>query len=245
MSSGTIDESAGTADTQAIADFLGLLACVEVSAFQQRGRDVLHAATVSDMSAVGTIAVAELGHFQVLCKRLTALGVDPDEVIAPFRPAAIGFERRTVPEDLLESLVKIHLAHALATDFHRRALPYLDAESARLADGVLAEGGRTGLAADRITGAARADRVTADRLSLWSRRLAGEVLARTQAMIAVRPRLAALFVDAEDDPEADVAEAGRGASGGDPADMVPVIGRMFRRANKGQARRVRDLGLTI
>lgn len=220
------------ADRETVIDFLGLLACIEVTAFEQRGRDAQHADTAADKAAIGGIVAAHIGHFSALCDRLIALGADPDEAMRPFQPAVSGYERRTPSEDVLAAMAKIHLADGLIADFHRQAVPRLDDTSARLVEEVLpggegTGGERYGRLAERIAAAA-ADEVTADRLSLWGRRLAGEVFALLHGVIAARPRLSALFVDFD--------------SADDATDAV--IARTFKRSAREYAGRMRALGLT-
>lgn len=249
---------------ETVADLLGMLACVEMAAFEVRGRDVSYAASAADKSAFGQLAVAEFRNFQELAARLDALEVDADARMGPFGPAARVYQRQTAPADFLESLVKVYIADGIAADFHRQAVPNLEQATAEVVQRVLT-GDRTGeLAVSRVRAAAESDRETADRLSLWARRLVGEVLGRAQTMIAVRPGLATLFVvgpDVSDSGVPATAPAPGNATVGvaaprresrpaapgtetDASRTRTAIIRIFNRSTGQRTQRMRELGLS-
>jgi hypothetical protein len=235
----TVPEAETVAETETVADFLGLLAGIEIAAFPGRGRAVALAGSAADKAAVGAIAVAGFRHFRGLCERLAELEADPDERMDPFRPAVTGFERRTEPGDLYEALVKLSIAEGLAADLHRLAAPNLDVRSRRLVEDVLAGDAHADVAVPRVHAATEADSALAARLSMWARRLVGEVLGRTQAAIAARPGLAELIIGTEPDRQA---ESERSAGRAGSAER-PAIARAVNRCAGRHGGRMRDLGL--
>lgn len=228
------------------ADLLGLLACVAMAAFEERARDVSLAGSLADKAALAEAAVAEFGRFQRLRERLGALGADPEEAARPFAAAAEGYRERTVPKDVLESLVKIHVGGGLAADLFRQVTAELDPETAKVVEETLAGDGGSGLAVDLVSAATGSDRRTADRLSLWARRVAGEVLGRTLAMVAVRPGTATLIAGPESVAERS-AENGVHTVAGEAHPRAAgrsTVMRAFSRSATRHNQRIRELGLT-
>jgi hypothetical protein len=71
----------GSIPRDGIIDLLGLLAYAELDAYFRLTEDAALAPSLADKAALGGMAVAEFGHFRLLCDQLTALGAQPDQAI--------------------------------------------------------------------------------------------------------------------------------------------------------------------
>jgi hypothetical protein len=112
-------------DTTAVVDLLGVLAYAELTAFDRLAEDARLAPTLGGKAALAKMAAAEIGHHVRLAERLTELGVDPAEAMAPFVPALDTFHESTRPKTWLEGLVKAYVGDGLATDFYREIASFL------------------------------------------------------------------------------------------------------------------------
>ncbi len=73
---------------EGIIDLLGLLAYAELDAYFRLTEDAALAPSLADKAALGGMAVAEFGHFRLLCDQLTALGGPAGPGDAAVRPGA-------------------------------------------------------------------------------------------------------------------------------------------------------------
>ncbi|MBB4918037.1 ferritin-like fold-containing protein [Streptosporangium saharense] len=206
-----------------VADLLGVLAYAELTAFLRLAEDAArHAPTLTDRAALSDLAATEYAHFRLLRDRIASLGVDPEEAMAPFVRPLDDWHAQTAPSDWLEALVKAYVGTGIALDFYREAAAHVDDKTRELVEEVLVDEGRSQFAVDRVGAAIRQDRRQAGRLALWARRLVGEALSQGQHVVAARPELAALLVE---------------AAGED-------ITRMFGRLTEAHGGRMAALGLT-
>jgi hypothetical protein len=211
----------------AAVELLGVLALAELTAFERMSADAALAPTLRDKEALAEVAVAEFHHFQRLRQRLDEMGVDPDKAMAPFVEPLASFHEHTKPADWLEGLVKAYVGDGIAADFYREAAAYVDEETRKLVQEVLADTGHAGFVVERVRAAIEADPRVAGRLALWGRRLVGEALSQAQRVAAERDELSALIVGGVDRRGADLAE----------------IGRMFARLTENHTKRMATLGL--
>jgi hypothetical protein len=179
---------------QAVVDLLGVLAYAELTAFERLAADASLAPTLADKAALGGMAVAEFGHFQVLHERLAALGIDSTDAMAPFVGALDAYHNSTTPADWLESLVKAYVGDGFAADFYRELAEFMDEETQALVADVLDDTGHAEFAVAHVRSATEADPAVAGRLALWGRRLAGEALVQAQRIAVDRDELARLLV---------------------------------------------------
>lgn len=212
---------------RAVIDLLGALAYGELSAFERLAEDARLAPTLVDKAEVAAMATAEFEHFVRLRDRLTELGADPVEAMAPFRTPIDAFHAHTAPADWLEGLVKAHVGDGLAADFYREIAAYLDPGTRALVLDALADTGHSAFAVDRVRKAIEADPKMAGRLALWGRRLMGEALSQAQLVVAERDALGALLAGGVDRQGMDLA----------------AIGRMFARITENHTERMSALGL--
>jgi hypothetical protein len=169
------------------------------------------------------MAAAELDHHCRLTDRLTELGVNPANAMAPFVSALDAFHGKTRPSTWLEGLVKAHVGDGLAADFYREVAAFLPQPDRDLVLDVLADTGQTDFAVREVRAAIAANQKLVGRLSLWARRLVGEAISQSQAVIAEHDQLAELIISGTGD--------------------LAGIGRLVERITAGHADRMRALGL--
>ena len=226
--SGVRDELDDPAYRQAVVDLLGALAYGEFSAFQRLADDAKLAPALVDKAALGAMAVAEFGHFELLRDRVAALGADPSEAMAPYASALDAFHDHTAPSDWLEGLVKAYVGDGIGADFYREIAKFLDPTSATLVADVLVDTGHSEFVVDRVRAAIAAEPSVGGRLALWGRRLVGEALAQAQRVAAERDALMPLFEGSAERPGTDLAE----------------LTRIFARLTEAHTRRMATLGLS-
>ena len=210
-------------DSSAVVDLLGVLAYAELTAFDRLAEDARLAPTLGGRAALARMAAAEIAHHGRLTERLTELGADPAQAMAPFVSALDAFHEGTRPSTWLEGLVKAYVGDGLATDFYREIAAFLPDPDKALVLDVLADTGHADFAVREVRAAIKADRKVPGRLSLWGRRLVGEAITQTQAVIAEHDRLAELII------------AGTGDLAG--------VGRLVERITSAHTKRMKALGL--
>jgi ferritin-like protein len=210
-------------DSSAVVDLLGALAYAELTAFDRLAEDARLAPTLTGRAALAKMAAAEIGHHCRLTERLEQLGADPARAMAPFMPALDAFHESTRPSTWLEGMVKAYVGDGLAADFYREIAAFLPDTDRALVLEVLADTGHADFAVREVRAAVKADRKVPGRLSLWGRRLVGEAMSQSQAVIAEREGLAALIV------------AGTGDLSG--------VARLIERITGAHTKRMKALGL--
>jgi hypothetical protein len=208
---------------QAVVDLLAVLALAELSAFERLAADASLAPSLVDKAALGAMAVAEFGHYQVLHERLAALGVDSMVAMAPFVEPLNAFHDSTSPSSWLESLVKAYVGDGFAADFYREIAEFADDETQALVGDVLDDTGHAEFAVAHVRSAIEADPAVAGRLALWARRLVGEALVQAQRVAVERDELARLIV-------------------GGAGDLV-AVGELLDRLTQRHSERMESLGL--
>lgn len=212
---------------EAVVDLLGAIAYGEISAFERLAEDAKLAPTLADKVAVISMATAEFAHVARLNARLTELGADPFEAMAPFSEAIDRFHEHTAPDDWYEGLIKAFVGDGMANDFYREIAAYLDPDTRDLIVAAMEDSGHSAFVVDRVRAAIAADHRLGGRLALWGRRLMGEALTQAQRVAADRDSLTALLAGGIDRPGLDLA----------------AIGRMFARITERHAERMAELGL--
>jgi hypothetical protein len=212
------------APADGVADLLGLLAYGSLVAFFRLADDAALAMSLRDKADLGSMAVAQFGHFELLRQRIAELGVDPQEAMEPFVEPIDAFHARTAPSDWLESLVKAYVGDGIVADFYRIIAQLLDPSTRTLVLEVLAVTGHAKFAIARVREAIEADPAVGGRLALWARRLLGEALSQAQRVAADREPLARLLA---------------GATSAQLGD----IGRMFVELTDAHAERMSALGI--
>ncbi len=142
---------------EGVLDLLGLLAYAELVAFFRLSEDAALAPSLADKAALAGMAVAEFGHFRLLCERISALDAGPDQVMLPFAPALDAFHARTAPADWLEGLVKAYVGDGIAADFYRAVAQLVDPQTRELVLSVLGDTGHADFVIARVRAAIAAD----------------------------------------------------------------------------------------
>jgi len=181
-------------DRRAVVDLLGVLAYAELTAFDRLAEDARLAPTLDGRAALARMAAAEIAHHVRLTDRLRELEVDPANAMAPFVSALDTFHESTRPSTWLEGLVKAYVGDGLATDFYREIASFLPEPDKQLVLDVLADTGHADFAVREVRAAIAADRKVGGRLALWGRRLVGEAMTQSQAVIAEHDGLAELII---------------------------------------------------
>jgi hypothetical protein len=189
----------GHPDQRAVVELLGVLAYAELTAFDRLAEDARLAPTLDGRAALARMAAAEIAHHERLAARLQELGVDVVAAMTPFVAALDAFHDGTRASTWLEGLVKAHVGDGLATDFYREVAVFLPAPDRALVEEVLADTGHADFAVREVRAAIAADPTLAGRLSLWARRLVGEALTQSQAVMAEHDRLADLIISGTGD----------------------------------------------
>jgi hypothetical protein len=210
-------------DPTAVVDLLGALAYAELTAFDRLAEDARLAPTLGGRAALARMAAAEIGHHVRLTDRITELGADPAEVMRPFVSALDTFHESTRPKTWLEGLVKAYVGDGLATDFYREIASFLPEPDKHLVLEVLADTGHADFAVREVRAAIAADGKVAGRLALWGRRLVGEAMSQSQAVIAEHDGLAELIITGTGD--------------------ISGIGRLIERITTAHTERMAALGL--
>jgi len=218
------------ASADGVLDLLGLLAYAELVAFFRLSEDAALAPSLSDKAALGEMAVAEFGHFQMLRGEISRMGATPEQAMLPFVGPLDAFHARTAPSTWLEGLVKAYVGDGIAADFYRAVAELLDAQTRQLVLDVLADTGHADFVTSRVRAAIEANPAVAGRLALWARRLVGEALAQAHRVAAQRAPLAKLLAGAV---------TGQDGAGGEQGE----IGRMFARLTDAHDQRMAALGL--
>jgi tRNA-(MS[2]IO[6]A)-hydroxylase MiaE-like protein len=216
----TLDQRAGSS---AVIDLLGVLAYAELTAFDRLAEDARLAPTLEGRAALARMAAAEIEHHERLAGRLLELGVDVAEAMTPFVAALDAFHDGTRASTWLEGLVKAYVGDSLAADFYREVAAFLPQPDRSLVEEVLAGTGHSEFALRELRAAIAADPSIAGRLALWARRLVGEALTQSQAVIADHEELADLII------------AGVGDLAG--------VGELLTRITSAHSERMKALGL--
>ena len=177
-----------------VVDLLGVLSYAELTAFDRLAEDARLAPTLEGRSALARMAAAEIAHHERLSARLVELGVSPAAAMAPFVAPLDAFHDSTRAGTWLEGLVKAYVGDGLATDFYREVAAFLPDPDRGLVLEVLADTGHADFAVREVRAAIAGDRRVAGRLALWARRLVGEAMTQSQAVIAERDGLADLLI---------------------------------------------------
>ncbi|WP_031470308.1 ferritin-like fold-containing protein [Sciscionella sediminilitoris] len=207
-----------------VTDLLGAIAYGELAGFDRLAEDAREAPSLRERVALSEMAAAEMGHYTLLRNYLAERGVDVADAMAPFGAALDGWHASTAPKSWTESLVKVYLGEGLTADFYREIATWVDEQTRQVVLEVLADTGHAEFAEREIAAACAREPGLRDKLALWGRRLLGEALTQSQYVVAERDSLAELIIKGSGD--------------------LAGIGALFRKVQKGHAKRMQKLGLS-
>ncbi|MEW2375709.1 ferritin-like fold-containing protein [Micromonospora sp. NPDC047812] len=168
----------------AVVDLLGLVAFGELLAFERMAVDARLAPDLRRRAALGEMAAAEIGNYRRLADRLAALGVLPDDAMAPYVEPLQAYHDSTEPRDWAEAVTKAYVGDAITDDFLREIAAALAEPDRQLVLDVLHDSSYADFAVAEIRAAVEADPRVAGRLSMWARRLVGEALSQAGRVAA-------------------------------------------------------------
>ncbi|MEV5709480.1 ferritin-like fold-containing protein [Actinoallomurus sp. NPDC052274] len=173
----------------------GLLACVRLTAFEERAADAGRTASYEDKVVLAGLATGAFAQFERLRDRLIEAGADPYEAMRPYQDAISAFHGRTRPADAMEALAKVYVADSILADLYREAVAKTDPQTRSVVYESLADSGHAEILTERLRAAAENDARLASRLGLWTRRLVGEALSQAHALAERGSEVGALFGD--------------------------------------------------
>ncbi|MFI5925906.1 ferritin-like fold-containing protein [Micromonospora sp. NPDC051543] len=181
----------------AVPDLLGLVAFGELLAFERMAADARLAPDLRRRVELDQMAAAEIDNYRRLADRLAALGVPPEEAMAPYVRPLQAYHDSTEPRDWAEVVTKAYVGDAITDDFLREIGHALDGPDRALVLDVLHDSRYAEFAAAEIRLAVADDPRVAGRLSMWARRLVGEALSQAGRVAAERATLTVLITQAE------------------------------------------------
>jgi hypothetical protein len=177
-----------------VVDLLGLLAYGDLVAFQRMAADATLAPDLARRALLCEMAGVEIVHFRRVADRLTAVGADVVAAMTPFRSALDDYHEQTEPSSWLEALTKAYVGDSLADDFVREVADALRPADRHLLEDLRRDSPYARFAADEIRAALADDPPSADRLSMWARRVVGEAISQAQRVAAQRLSLVRTLV---------------------------------------------------
>ena len=180
--------------SEGVVDLLGVIAYLELSAFDRMAEDARSAPTLAGRAALARMAAAEIGHYGLLAQHLAGHDVKIEDAMTPFVAQVDAWHASTRPKSWLESLVKAYVGDGLAADFYREVSTWVSGTTGALVEQVLADTGQSAFAEREVRAAGAADRQVRDRLALWGRRLLGEAVTQAQHIVAERDELAVFII---------------------------------------------------
>ena len=108
----------------AVVDLLGMLAYGELLAFDRMAADARLAPDLQRRAVLSEMAAVEIANYRRLAGRLSELGADPQDAMAPYVQALQEYHDSTEPKDWLEALTKAYVGDSIADDFFREMAAY-------------------------------------------------------------------------------------------------------------------------
>lgn len=223
---------------QLLVDLFGVMAYGEMSGFERLSSDARFSPTLADRRALGTLAVVEFQHFDLVAAHLQTLGSNVETAMEPFVDSINAFHERTRPGDWFESLMKAYVMDAVSGDFYREIAALLDPATQALVVRIHTAENQNAFLRTRLQSALAEDQRLASRLALWGRRLVGEALTRTRRVSIERGVVGRMFQGQD--------SSGRQNSSGrqDKELLEAEISRIFARLTRNHSQRMNALKLT-
>ena len=156
--------------------FLGQAAYIQLEFFENLARAVATAPTLPAKEGLSAAAGVALRKHHALIAEIRRLGVEPDDVMAPFAPATDRFQQISSGADWYELLLGIHVTAGMLDGYFSRLAGGLPAELGARVRAILDEEGASAVLETELKAAVSTDPHLADRLALWGRSLVGDTL---------------------------------------------------------------------
>lgn len=156
--------------------FLGQAAYIQLEFFESLAKAVATAPTLPAKEGLSAAAGVALRKHHALIAELRLLGVQPDDVMAPFAPATDRFRQASAGADWYELLLGIHVTSGMLDGYFSRLSAGLPSELGARVRSILHEGGSAIVLETELRSAIEAQPGLADRLALWGRSLVGDTL---------------------------------------------------------------------
>lgn len=231
ISASAADDSVSAGELSArydnfVVDLLGSIAYGELSAFERLATDARHSPSLADRAVLGKMAVAEYGHYESMCARLNAMGMDPELAMAPYQRMVDAFHERTRPADWHESLMKAYVVEAITEEFYSAIAKNLDEPTQLAIAAVRTSDEQLAALTELLKKMLAEDPRLSSRLALWGRRMVGEALTQVQRIGAKHSFLVGLRPDGTQEQAA--------------AEVAVIVSALTR----NHSRRMSQLGLT-
>jgi len=189
-------------NAEALVDLLGMVAYAELSAFERMAADARLAPDLRRRAALSQMAAVEIANYGRLAARLSELGADPEAAMTPYVGVLRAYHDSTEPKDWLEALTKAYVGDGVADDFFREVAQLISEPDRQLVLDVTHDARYEEFAVAEIRAAIEADPKTRHRLSMWARRLVGEVLSQATRVAGQRAALTTLIMEKGGDQSA-------------------------------------------
>ena len=168
--------------------FLGQAAYLQLEFFESFATALAGAPDLGAKEGLSGAAGTALRKHHALIAEIRREGAEPDEVMAPFAPAADRFREFTTGADWYELLLGLHLTSGMLDDFFTSLAEGLPADLGARVRGILDDRSGAAVLVGLLQDAVAAEPTLADRLALWGRSIVGDTLlvART-ALEAAEP----------------------------------------------------------
>lgn len=182
------------------AQRLGLIGYFTLAMQQRLAKDASLCPTVDQEIALGGMSARAWENYQKVSQVSQNLGVDLTEEMKQYMGLTVQLEERLRPTDWYERLVKSYVTIGAMSDFNRSLTGGLSSPAQAELSEVSWDCGQEAWAAPVITQACATQVTVPARLSLWGRRVLGDVRSTFRQAIVGYPELTA--EDGEDIPEA-------------------------------------------
>lgn len=175
-------------ETGADVHFLGFIAFCRMTCYARLARDVSMTQNFNDQLALARMGGAYVGAIDDLLERAHSGGLEVGAATQDYVGLFDDLEARTRPGDWYERLVKSYVMVGILRDLELYLADLLSAE-ARQSLGQVDAIGHEEWVVKRLGATLTSDRMLQARLSMWGRRVGGEVLAQSQQILGARPAL--------------------------------------------------------
>ncbi|MFM5904802.1 MAG: ferritin-like fold-containing protein [Micrococcales bacterium] len=177
----------GTVDLRPFApevkDFLGQLAYLQLSSFEIMTAELKFAPTTLAKTQLSEASAKNFEKYRQLSRKLSALSLDPTDAMDPFVERIDTFHSRTTGLDWYENVLKIYLAVGFLDDFYRRLAVGLPADLRADIEKILNDRTIERFVKQVLVPAMAEDQQLGSRLSLWGRRIMGDVILELRAAV--------------------------------------------------------------